>query len=231
MLMKDFFLSYLLCFIHPFKVNKYLEEGRENNYLHSEVKDGLYIYPSTKKLLLPRPTLLEFTAIAWIFSMIKAFYGLGAMSFGYFVMKWLALKISIPSVYLFGEAFSYNKFMIFFVLLEMVLFPLGAFVYIKVWELIIRFFINLYEIKLADEEKATSEILSLSLASNLFYIFPIFGELAKHIASLIYIFAGLRSGLGMSVLQSLIVVISPLFIMLFAFLILGIYFALLVAAI
>lgn len=247
--MKELFYSYFLSFIHPFKIQKILEEGRENPLLYPEVEKNLFcyhgeiltpaaspdigeniLYPFHKKSFLPRPNLLEFTCLSWLFSMIKAMYGLSAISLGYYLLKWAAVKFSITTSFLKIENMTQNKMVLFFLLLEVALFPLGVYLYFKIWELIIRFFIHLYEIEVRNEEKAVEEILSASLCCHIFYIFPIFGEFAKHIASLVYIFSGLRSGLGMSTLQALMVVIAPVFVVLFSLLIIGIYFVVLFAA-
>ena len=112
----------------------------------------------------------------------------------------------------------------------MVLFPLGAFVFVKFWGLLLRFFIRLYELPVKDEERAVDEVVAGSLTSHMFLVVPIFGEIAKHISSMVFLFAGLRSNLGMSVLQALMVVISPLFIIFFAILVLGLYIALVFTA-
>ncbi len=249
--MKELFSSFFLTFIHPFKVQKILEEGRENPLLYPEIKNDLFcyqneliisgssptstvqniFYPFKNKMYLPRPTLLDFAILSWPFLMIKALYGLSAVSFGIYIVKWGAEKLAIPTSFLKIEDIAHNKIVLFYLLFEVALFPLGVFLYCKIWELIIRFFIHLYEIEIKNEEQAVEEVLAGSLSSHLFFIFPIFGEFLKHIASLIYIFAGLRSGLGMSVLQASMVIIAPIFLVLFSVLVIGIYFVVLFAAI
>ncbi len=215
--MTELLRSYTLFFIHPFKSQAQLAAERD-------LKDQSTAVPYT-------PSLFDFLCVSWALSCLKGIYALLGMLMGLKSWSWPKDDGSIVAKVLGPQGFDANKMLIFFILLAVVLFPLGAFVFVKFWGLLVRFFIRLYEIELREEEKAVDEVVAGALTSHMFFVVPIFGEIAKHISSLVFLFAGLRSNLRMSVLQALMVVISPLFIVFFAFLVLGLYLALVFTAI
>ena len=61
------------------------------------------------------------------------------------------------------------------------------------------------------EEKA-DDILTTAFTSNLFLIFPIFGNILSNIALTYFIFQGLKKKYDFSSLQASLVLMTPLFI-------------------
>lgn len=216
--MKTLIFSYLHFFLHPFKAQEALAIEREGEF---DPKDNPWLI---------RPSLLDFLGLSWALACVKGLYGLLAMIMGLKSWNWPGINQGLASKFLGPQFFNANKVLIFYILLEVVLFPLSAFVFIKFWGLLIRFFIKLYDMEFASEQKAIDSVLAASLTSNVFFLVPVMGDVARHLSSIIYLFAGLRQNLKMSILQSLIVVISPLFILFFALLVMGLYVAVLLTA-
>ena len=139
----------------------------------------------------------ETVSVSWIFVIIKAFYTLIFINAG--------LKIS-----LLGDNTVY-----FLTIAEIILFPLIAFLYAKFWESLIGTFVEFYGFKEGSIDKPISEIVNLSICSNTFLLVPLLGNTLRFFSALFFLFVGLKNNLHFSNLQSLLIICSPLFVLMF----------------
>lgn len=153
-------------------------------------------------------TFTETLGVSWVFMMIKTLYSLVFIHIGIHFFTYLGEHPQFKKILLPGIQVGSQKLSLFIILMEVALFPLFIWIYVKFWSVVIRFFANLYETP--NSEEGLRQVVNYSLSSHFFYLIPIFGELGKHVSSLFLIFAGLKRNLGFNNLQSLLVIISPL---------------------
>ncbi len=151
------------------------------------------------------PDFVSLVLIAWLFFMLYSFYSLAFAVFGANVSYEKANYV-ISS--LIGASEFQRKFFIISLLGNVVFFPLSAWVYVRLWKLLISFCTKLFD---KDYEQETiDEVVNFSLVSNFFLIIPILGSFLQFLSSTFYIFIGLRYNLRLSSTQSLMIVASPL---------------------
>ncbi len=179
------FKNYFDFSIHPFK----MQQGRLANRLG----------------------LVELVSVSWVFVIFQAFYSIVGLNIGGFFLRKLHNMEdgSIPDLLIPGGSEEALAITIFITLFSVVLFPLFGILYVKVWNVIISFFSELFGKKGIRSEQIDMAANAI-LVSNIFLIFPIVGELFKSLSKLVYLFAGLRDNLGFSPTQSVIVILSPL---------------------
>ncbi len=214
----DLFQTYFSLFLHPFKNHEKLRGERLSTQKSSS--DSLKIVDEVnsdardleEKIKAGGKSLSfsECVGISWIFALFKAMYTLITIHLGVHLFNFVSSKSEFQDLFLSNIKYSGQKIVIFWVLLEVVFFPILVWFYIKFWSVIIRFFVNLFETD--SSEESLNQVLNHSLSANVFLLIPVFGDFIKHISSLLFIFAGLRKNLGMTQLQSLLVMISPLFL-------------------
>lgn len=207
-LIQDSFYTYAILLIRPFKTHaefrrfRQIRQSGEGVYSFDRGSDRFNIVPLTKE---------QAICFSWIMEILNAIYSvisinLGISAFNYLkvgnsINNWLALKL-----YYSGQVSTITMSIVM-----VVLFPLTAWVYIKVWEVIVVFFMKLFEYDESEEEGA-SEVVSSTLSSSLFLLIPIFGSSVAKLAQILLFFAGLRSNLGMNIQQSILVLMAPIFL-------------------
>jgi len=218
--------DYILAFLHPFRTHEHLRLKREN--VRSNLK-GTPLTIASEDTLVEESieearglSFVEVLSVSWILAIINGIYSIGFIYFGYMTSDALSDTESLS--FLISSTFSFEtqKVLVSWSILQVVLFPVTLWFYTKVWVVIIKFFGNLFEFD-GDVEQVTFQIVNHSIVTNLFLIVPIFGEMVRHFSSIVYLFAGLRKNMGLSTLQSIIVVASPLFIFVL-FIVLGIVY-------
>ena len=210
--------EYLLTFLHPFKTHEVLRESRlvpKPLVLASELEEDQTDYRTGL-------TFVEVMSISWVMAIINGIYSIGMIYFGYVTGMFISESDTLSGIISNNISLEYQKILISWSILQAIIFPITLWFYAKVWTVIVKFFGSLFEFD-GDLEEVTSQVVNHSIVTNLFLVIPIFGEMIRHFSSIIYLFAGLRSNMSFSILQSLIVVCSPLIIFVL-FIVLGIIY-------
>jgi hypothetical protein len=152
---------------------------------------------------------VEIVCISWIFFMAAAFYKIvlfkiGIDYLGYFFEN----QLSLAQFALTGNIGSY----IFFTLVTVTLFPLGVYIWVKVWSGVIFFFCKLYG-RSELEKSQVDSVVEMGVTSHLFLLVPIIGPTISFFMSYFILGVGMASKLQFSVIQILMVLISPLLLM------------------
>jgi hypothetical protein len=156
---------------------------------------------------------VEAISLSWMFSSAKALYSLIAIIFA---LYWLDQSPNLNDSFAVNLwATQVQRFTVYVILLEFILFPIGEYFYMKFWGLVIKFFCLLFELEEDNRERLAREVANYSLASNVFLAVPIFGQLLRHLAGLFLIYAGLRNNIGFNPLQAAIVLLAPLLLVMF----------------
>ena len=211
--MKELFHKYINVFFHPSISHDELRQKRNNiDHGHvlsviggTEYSRGTVVLDEADS---GEVTFTEALGVSWIFMMIKTVYSFFFIHIGIHFFSYLGEHAEFKKIILPGIQVGSQKLSLFIILLEVALFPVFVWIYVKFWSVIIRFFTNLFETP--NSEEGLRQVVNYSLSSHFFYLIPIFGELGKHVSSLFLIFAGLKKNLGFNNLQSLLVIISPL---------------------
>jgi hypothetical protein len=139
---------------------------------------------------------------------IKAIYGIVALYTGLAGAQYLSESGNIA---IMGSDLTKYQWTIITLILNVVLFPLFILIYTRFWIAIVKFFGNIFN-KTYQLDAIASETVNHALVSYTFYLIPIFGPIIQAIAFIIYLYAGLKNNLQLSLLQSIVVIITPLFI-------------------
>ena len=211
--MNEIFSHYINCFLHPFQAQETLRSVRLYNH---DVKKlaPLELVENREEKLVENDfgvTWNESLIVSWFFSLLQLFYVLLGMLLGLEVFTSYSSEESLLSPFLLDAHF---KKMIYILLFQGVLFPISFWITATFWSLIIKSFAKIFEKSDGASQEVAEEIVSTSLASHAFLIIPILGPFLFKAATLIYIFAGLRRNLEMSVLQSFIIILCPLILVL-----------------
>lgn len=217
--MREIFSSYWQALIHPFQVHHALRAKR--------LAGGVVIGPGFQAQAEPLD-FVEGISISWIWACFYGLYSLLGMMIG---LAFLDHALARPES-LFMTLWSYEaqRFTVYFVILEVILFPLSQFFYLKFWGMLIKFFCVLFDMEERREE-VTAEVVNHSLTSNFFLIIPVFGKVLRYGASLFYLYAGLRANIGLNMPQAMMVLFAPIMLVLFFVFLLILYFALIISLI
>lgn len=205
----DILKNFFVAFFHPFKVQKSFYENRMNR---SDVHNKLLTLVSDQSDLAPGFQGLQFTevlSITWLMACIKAIYGMMALLLGLTGAQYLS---SSGQIAIMGNELSRYHWTIFFLILNVVLFPFVIWIYTRFWIAIVTFFGNIFN-KTYQLEAAATETVHHALVSYTFYLIPIFGPLIQTISFVIYLYAGLKNNIQLSAFQSIIVILTPLFLL------------------
>lgn len=197
LVMSEIFYNYISYFLHPFKVNSYFREKRQDFYGPFLVDEKI---PEERDFL--ELDIYQILIVSWLFFIVHSFYSIFFIN----IANFLVARFDM------GDIIN-PRMMIFTALVQVIFFPLVFWAYAKLWVVIVEFFGNLFN---ADEnriEEISDQIVGVSLASHIFLLIPVIGAVIRHFAFFIYLFAGLRKNLGLSVTKSLMVILSPLFIL------------------
>jgi small-conductance mechanosensitive channel len=204
----DIFYDYFYTFLHPFKQHDLLRKERELKTAGGAA--SLRLATSEDEIENDSAmSFLEIMSVSWMFMMVRTIYSVLSIYLGLMTYNYMSEDTGLSNLLLPQFTFSAQKIVLFVVLVEAVLYPAMLWLYTKFWGVLIRFFANLFEFE-GDSAKVTEQVVNYSLVSNMFLIVPIFGELGKHLSSIIYLFAGLRKNMQLTSLQSVIVLASPI---------------------
>jgi hypothetical protein len=194
--------NYLEVFLHPFRTQGELRRLRIEQ--QSKVVSIADVSQGPINL-----SITETVSISWLFALFRTFYTMVSIQFGFHLFQFLDTDSNLKTLLLPNIKYSGQRIVVFMVLLEFVFFPLFVYFYIKFSTIVIRFFANLFETD--TDEHTIEQTISHSLSSNILLLIPIFGNFLRLLTAIIHLFAGLRNNFGMSRLQAVVVMISPLF--------------------
>ncbi|EQC46755.1 hypothetical protein M899_1109 [Bacteriovorax sp. BSW11_IV] len=219
--MGTLFYNYIMTFLHPFSGHEKLREIRES----MAQKDRERITIITNETIGEAPiklSFLEAMSVSWAIRMVYAVYAIFSIHLGVVASKAMIDSESYGNIFFNNFPMKSQQMVLLTALMAAIFYPFSMWVYTKFWGVLIKFFANLFNIK-GNIDEMSDEIVNHSLVSNFFLLIPIFGEVAKHFSSLVYIFAGLRKNLGMTALQASVVIFSPVFLVVVFLMILLLY--------
>lgn len=183
--MKKLFLDYFFIFFNPFRIHELYRTGE-------------------KKPL----SFIEVMGVSWVFKILRTFY----FFLGLHLMLWIVSQNSNSEAL---KKVADGKMSLYWILVGVIFYPLILWLLAKFWIVLIRFFCVLY-----DREDSSSQTMNQrvhdvchsALTSQAFLAVPVFGEVLVPFTFLLFLFAGMRSGLRFTVLQALLVIIAPIFL-------------------
>lgn len=208
--------NFFQCFLHPIKISRDWRTKR-----HDEREEEF----------LP---LVDVVVSAWMIKAIYTFYALlwpflGFHFFNYYQKGPPSWALGLDELLGFNIHILGFGALFFWLLFRLALFPITLFFYAKFWFVIVRFFCGLfltgrraedshlevYRPEFSEEQmnKMSKEVVHLSLTTYTLHLIPIFGKRLTHLAQIFYLYLGLRKNIGMTNLQSIIVILSPLLLL------------------
>lgn len=106
------------------------------------------------------------------------------------------------------------SFLVLSAVLDVIFYPLFGLFIIQFWEIIIKFYAKLLNVK-GDLTMIAQDIVSVSFSSQVLNVIPVFGGTMSSVANLILMYAGLRSRLYSSPVLSILIILSPILIFMF----------------
>ncbi|PIP89116.1 MAG: hypothetical protein COW01_16170 [Bdellovibrionales bacterium CG12_big_fil_rev_8_21_14_0_65_38_15] len=219
--MMSLFHEYFLAFLHPFKNQEALRlirdramdvSGTRPLRLAGDLFEEDEIPTSGELEQASSLDFVEVLGMSWFFAAIEGFYAILALHLGQvFFQSWstpndLALLLPI-------ETTMYTqRVLLTAALAKVVFFPLIFWFYAKFWKVLIKFFAGLFQVA-GDLNKIVDQVVNQSMTAHFMLSVPIFGRMLRHLFGLLHLFAGLRNNLQMSVLQSVVIILSPAIIM------------------
>ena len=217
--MIDTFSRYILNFLHPistqdlFRKSRLVKKVRPLMDANQAIEHEGEVDDTVEEREL---SLEEVISVSWVFVLVRAFYVLISVNLGISFFNTEAVDDSVFDGFFATPVFQAQKIILFSIIAEIVLFPLVVIIYVKFWEVIIKFFARLF----GSEENvptAVDQITISAVSSNFFLLIPIFGETLRHLAGLFYLFVGMKKNLNFTSLQSIITLASPLILLMMLF--------------
>ncbi|MBT7610327.1 MAG: hypothetical protein HN576_11260 [Bacteriovoracaceae bacterium] len=196
--------KYFEVFLHPFRTQSALRRARIEKQNSISKIGGTNNQPIDLSLT-------ETTSISWLFAIFRTFYTVVSIKFGYHILNMIDSDSKLKTLFLPNIKFSGQRVVLLLVLLEIVLFPILVYFYVKLSTVVIRFFSDLFETNTPEE--TIEQTISHSLSANILLIVPIFGGFLRLLMTSVHLFAGLRNNFGMTRMQSSVIMISPLFML------------------
>ena len=226
--MNETFSLYLNCFLHPWQTQETLRELRRFNKDVEEISPLELVESRQEKQIDNQVGVSWFDSllVSWFFNILQIFYILLGMLLGLEIFESFSSENSLLSPFLLDANIKKIILLLFF---QGVLFPVSFWITSTFWSLLIKSFAKIFEKDEGDMQEVADEIISTSLTSHAFLIIPILGQGLFKVGTLIYLFAGLRKNLGMSVLQSFIVILCPLILLLLMTFMMGLMFLMLLS--
>ncbi len=211
--MTKILFGYFNYFLHPLKVNFHFRKNRED---FRAISTPFLLDEETSLIYEDDIFQLDFAhvlSISWIFVIISSIYSLFLLNLGAFL-----LKMVDPSGILVNNLGN-PKTIIFFNFFQVIFFPMGFYVFAKLWEKIILFFALIFNPEIEDAEAVCSQIVSVALSAHTFLLVPVLGTFIFYLAFAVYLFGGLKYNLGLKTLPAILTILSPFFLLGFLFLV------------
>ncbi len=225
--------SYFDLLAHPFYSHALMRKSRyeapEDLGNAGENVTSLFERPQSAQSSSPGLDFQTIMSMSWPFYIMRACYiMMGIYLTGRVISSELSSDM-ISEYFSMGYNFQGEQVLLYSTLLWVVLFPLGAWVTMKFWSLLLGFFAKLFMVEEEHLGEVCDEVARTTLVSNFFLIIPIIGDLLKQVSSWIYLYAGCRANLGLSRIQSMIVIVSPIILTSTMMIFMVAYFALLIS--
>tara|TARA_R110000868_G_scaffold304021_4_gene564523 strand:+ start:7577 stop:8290 length:714 start_codon:yes stop_codon:yes gene_type:complete len=218
--MIELFYNYVVTFLHPFKNQEELRlirskasevAGVQTLRLAGEL--GAQDVPTSSELeKASSMRFIDILGVSWFFVAIEAFYAVLALHLGQvFFQSWsepndLALLLPLDT------SMYTHRVLLTAAIGKVTFFPIIFWIYAKFWKTLIRFFAGLFQVE-GNLSKISDQVVNQSMTSHLMLGIPIFGKMLRHMSGLLHLFAGLRNNMQMTVLQSVVIILSPAIIM------------------
>lgn len=201
MSMKAIIYSYFIYLIKPFKVQKYLSKRRI---------DGLIPWKGKGALL--SLTLLEVISVSWVFAIVQSFYVLAEKNAE---QDSFNLSANLPNIFGMGSSYKFSNALVMTMVIKVIFFPIGLWLYSKFLFYIIKFFTNIFgtDLEEAERDKAIHQVVNFSFTSFAFLSIPFVGKKIQSLTQIIYLYAGLKENIKMSGFQSLVTIFSPILLL------------------
>lgn len=167
--------------------------------------------------------LAEAISVSWVWYIIQGFFILMTITLTSSVYESIETESIFASMIVESWQQATMRFTIMSVLVGMVFFPVYEYIYFRFFSVVIKFYTELFKISASEDQ--IEECVQMSLVGNTFYLIPIIGRMISFFSTGIYLFAGLRNNIGMSNLQCIITISSPLIFLLMST---GLFFTLLI---
>lgn len=201
--MLDFLNNYFDLLAHPFKNHKKYRLYRQR---------GIGLVGESDEDFAHGPDFLSMMVASWPFAVAEAIYAITSIHFGLWILSHFNQDFGIAKILIPEGSYAAQRINIIIIIANVVFFPLIAFLYTRLWSWVISFFVFLFDRQDSDAT-GIDQVVNGSLSSNTFLLIPIFGPVIKKFAMLVHLFAGLKNNIGLSNLQSIVVLLSPLLIM------------------
>jgi len=199
--------KYFQLMLHPFTYHERVGSGQPSNKILSLVSANTEQTTQTEST---ESNFLELVGISWIFVTVHVYYSFGSTYMGTMFVDEIQKHFPEMQVAFLSGLQTQKVFMITS-LLQLILFPLEAWLFVKIWSSLTSMFVSLFRGE--DRKQECQEICRVALVSNGFLLVPIFGIYMKKVATFVYLYAGLRKRLELSKVQAIAVLISPLFVL------------------
>lgn len=195
---------YLESFMNPFLTHTRFKSEREVEQHSKQGHGQIFLFPINKiKAFSKELNFYEILLISWIFFLFNTFYELVGLN-----ISW----IFVPEEASF--LISHFKLNLFILLLKAVLYPLTTWIFVRVWINLLKMYVKVFEVR-GFPESAIQQIAHYSLCGQVLLIVPFLGSILAPVASMFFLYAGLRNNLGLTRGGSLLFICFPLILVFF----------------
>lgn len=175
-----------------------------------------FLKPTQRSVDGERISYFEVMGITWSLHILYAFYSIFAIYLGVISYEYLSKSQSYTHMFFESMAVTSQKFSLMFTLVQVIFYPFVFQFGFKFLSYILRFFAQIFDYD-GDRELDVEieELLNSIYTANIFLIIPIFGNVLSSMTQVYYLFIGLRTKLGFTRAQALLVLMTPLFLTFF----------------
>jgi hypothetical protein len=175
-----------------------------------------FMKPTQRSVDGERISYFEVMGITWSLHLLYAFYSVFALYLGVASYEYLSHSESFTHIMFQSMAMTGQKIALMMTLLQVIFYPFVFQFGFKFWAYILRFYAQIFEFE-GDRELdiEIEELLNSIYTANIFLIIPIFGNVLSTLTQMYYLFIGIRSKLGFTRAQAVLVLMTPLFLMFF----------------
>ena len=183
------------------------------SYLSTYIHYLIHPFKSHELLLaksgeLKSMTIGESIGISWVFIVLNGFIRIILINLVLMLFLNLTMDQMNPfQVFESEDGFLGFYFIILSTILDVIFYPLFMLFFIQFWEFVLTIFGSL--LGLEDTDEKVGNIMTVAMSSNILTIIPVFGGIAQKFASVILIFAGIKSQLKASTPLTLCIMFFP----------------------
>jgi hypothetical protein len=172
----------------------------------------------------------ELLLMSWLMQLVWAFYSIFTVYLGLVTYRYMSNESTISSMIMSEINFKFQKFSIIFLLSEIILYPVIFFFTYRFMKTVLNFYADIFLFE-GDRDETFHQVLTPFYCANVFLLLPIGGRVLSYFAQAYYLYRGLIKKMEFTNLQSILVLLTPLFLVfLFAILIVA-YFTFLLSLI